>query len=126
MSNSVAGTQTGEIRLACRVRNSDGNKFTLEFVLTDTGNTYTRAEIKKLFGDYIATLSERSEWAEDLKLGPVLARQLTELMGGELTAESPARKGCFRPVRKGLRVTFTINVHLNEKISKKIDLSSIY
>jgi len=123
MSNSVAGTQTGEIRLACRVRASEGNKFILEFVLTDTGNTYTRAEIKKLFGDYIATLSERSEWAEDLKLGPVLARQLTELMGGELTAESPAMKDSSGR-EKGLRVTFTINVHLNEKISKKLDLSS--
>jgi len=124
MSNSVAGTQAGEIRLDCRVRNSDGNRFTLEFTLSDTGNTYTRAEIKKLFGDYITTLSERSEWAEDLKLGPVLARQLTELMGGELTAESPAGKDASGR-EKGLKVTFTVNVHLNEKISKKIELSSI-
>jgi CheY-like chemotaxis protein/signal transduction histidine kinase len=123
MSNSVSGTQSGEIKLVCRVRNSDGNRFTLEFTLTATGNTYTRAEIKKLFGDYIATLSERSEWAEDLKLGPVLARQLTELMGGELTAESPASKDAGGR-EKGLRVTFTINVHLNEKISKNIELSS--
>ncbi len=122
MNNSVAGTQTGEIRLACRIQSSEGNKFILEFVLTDTGNTYTRAEIKKLFGDYISTLSERSEWAEDLKLGPVLARQLTELMGGELTAESPATKDSSGR-EKGLRVTFTINVHLNEKIAKKLDLS---
>jgi signal transduction histidine kinase/CheY-like chemotaxis protein/PAS domain-containing protein len=124
MSNSVSGTQTGEIRLECRVRNSDGNRFTLEFTLTDTGNTYTRGEIKKLFGDYITTLSERSEWAEDLKLGPVLARQLTELMGGDLTAESPVTRD--RSGReKGLKVTFSIIVHLNEKISKKIELSSI-
>lgn len=122
MGNSVAGTQSGWIRLSCRVRNSDGNKFTLEFTLTDTGNTYTRAEIKRLFGDYITALSERSEWAEDLKLGPVLARQLTELMGGELIAESPAVKEASGQ-EKGLKVTFTIDVHLNEKISKKIDLS---
>ncbi len=123
MGNSVAGTQSGWIRLQCRVKNSDGNKFTLEFSLTDTGNTYSRAEIKRLFGDYITALSERSEWAEDLKLGPVLARQLTELMGGELKAESPAVKDASGQ-EKGLRVTFTINVHLNEKISKNIDLRS--
>lgn len=123
MTNSVAGTQSGSIRLSCRVRNSEGNSFMLEFTLTDTGNTYTRAEIKRLFGDYITSLSERSDWAEDLKLGPVLARQLTELMGGELKAQSPAMKDAAGHER-GLKVTFTIRVHLNEKISKKIDLST--
>ncbi len=85
MGNSVAGTLSGWIRLHCRVKNSDGNKYTLEFTLTDTGNTYSRAEIKRLFGDYITALSERSDWAEDLKLGPVLARQLTELFGRRLS-----------------------------------------
>ncbi len=120
--NSLAGTQTGEIRLECRVRRSEGNLFILGFTLTDTGNNYTRAEIKKLFGDYITNLSERSEWAEDLRLGPILARQLTELMGGELTAESPAGKDSSGQDR-GLKVSFTINVHLNEKIAKNIDLA---
>ncbi len=123
MHHSVSGTPSGEIRLDCRVIKSQGNSYTLGFTLTDTGNTYTRAEIKKLFGDYITTLRERSEWAEDLKLGPVLARQLTELMGGELTAESPAVKDASGRER-GLRVSFTVMVHLNEKISKNIDLST--
>ncbi len=121
MGNSVAGTQSGSIRLSCRVNKSEGNKYTLEFTITDTGNTYTRAELKRLFGNYITALSERSEWAEDLKLGPVLARQLTELMGGELKAESPAVKEASGQ-EKGLKVTFTINVHLNERIVKKLDL----
>jgi signal transduction histidine kinase/CheY-like chemotaxis protein len=122
LNNSLAGTQKGEIRLECRVRKSTGNQFTLEFTMTDTGNNYTKAEIRKLFGDYITSLSERSEWSEDLKLGPVLARQLTELMGGELTAESPAGKDSSGHER-GLKVTFTINVHLNEKIVKNLDLT---
>lgn len=122
LNNSLAGTQKGEIRLECRVRKSTGNQYTLEFTMTDTGKNYTKAEIRKLFGDYITSLSERSEWSEDLKLGPVLARQLTELMGGELTAESPAGKDASGNER-GLKVTFTINVHLNEKIVKKLDLS---
>jgi len=123
MNHSVAGTQSGEIRLDCRVMKSEGNSYTLGFTLTDTGITYTKAEIKKLFGDYITTLSERSEWAEDLKLGPVLARQLTELMGGELTASSPAVKDPSGR-EKGLKVFFTVRVHLNEKISKNLDLGS--
>ncbi len=122
LNNSLAGTLTGEIRLECRVRKTSGNQFTLEFTVTDTGNNYTKAELKKLFGDYLTSLTERSEWAEDLKLGPILARQLTELMGGELTAESPAGKDSSGHER-GLKVTFSINVHLNEKIIKTLDLS---
>jgi signal transduction histidine kinase/CheY-like chemotaxis protein len=122
LNNSLAGTKTGEINVGCRVRKSDGNQFILEFTIADTGNNYTKAEIKKLFGDYITNLSERSDWSEDLKLGPVLARQLTELMGGELQAESPAGKDSSGKER-GLKVTFTVTVHLNEKIAKEIDLS---
>lgn len=122
LNNSLTGTKTGEIRMECHVRQSSGNQFTLEFTVTDTGVNYTKAELKKLFGDYITSLSERSEWSEDLKLGPILARQLTELMGGELTAESPAGKDSSGNER-GLKVTFTINVHLNEKIVKHLDLS---
>jgi signal transduction histidine kinase/CheY-like chemotaxis protein len=123
LNNSLAGTQIGEINVGCHVRKSDGNRFVLEFTVTDTGTNYTKAEIKKMFGDYITTLSERSDWAEDLKLGPILARQLTELMGGELKAESPAGKDSSGKER-GLRVTFTINVHLNEKIVKHLDFDN--
>lgn len=123
LNNSLAGTQTGEINVRCHVKKSEGNRYVLEFTVTDTGMNYTKAEIKRMFGDYITSLSERSDWAEDLKLGPILARQLTELMGGELKAESPAGKDNSRKER-GLRVTFTINVHLNEKITKHLDLNN--
>lgn len=123
LNNSLAGTQSGEIKLECHIARSVGNLYTVGFTLTDTGKNYTKAEIKKLFGDYITTLTERSEWAEDLKLGPVLARQLVELMGGQLTAVSPAGRDESGQER-GLKVSFTILVHLNEKIVKNIDLSS--
>lgn len=122
LNNSLTGTKTGEIRVGCRVKRTEGNQFLLEFTVTDTGTNYTKAEIRKLFGDYITNLSERSGWSDDLKLGPVLARQLTELMGGELHAESPAGKDSSGKER-GLKVTFTVSVHLNEKIAKEIDLS---
>ena len=51
----------------------------------------------------------------------MLARQLTELMGGELQAVSPAGK-VLSGKERGLKVTFTVSVHLNEKIAKEIDL----
>lgn len=120
--NSLSSTQTGEILFGCSVTETNGNVLRLAFVITDTGRTYTKAEIKKLFGDYISGRIGRDEWAEELKLGPILARQLVELMGGELNASSPAGKDSHGHER-GLKVGFDIVVHLNERIIKATDMS---
>ncbi|HUW92889.1 MAG TPA: response regulator [Bacteroidales bacterium] len=120
--NSLSSTQTGEIQCSCSVAETSRNVLKLAFVLTDTGRTYTKAEIKKLFGDYITGRSGRAEWSEELKLGPILARHLVELMGGEIIASSPAGKDASGH-GKGLKVLFIITVHLNEKIIKATDLS---
>lgn len=118
---SLSSTQMGEIKLSCRVNETRGNVIILGFTMIDTGKNYTKAELKKIFGDYITGRSGRAEWAEELKLGPVLARQLIELMGGELEAVSPAGKDSSGQ-EKGLKITFTVKTHLNERISKTIDL----
>jgi CheY-like chemotaxis protein len=104
------------------VAETSGNVLRLAFSLTDTGRTYTKAELKKLFGDYISGRTGRDEWAEELKLGPILARHLVELMGGELVATSPSGKDSSGHER-GIKVVFDIKVHLNERIKKESDLS---
>jgi len=121
-NNSLSSTQTGEIMFTCSVAEASGNVLRLAFSLTDTGRTYTKAELKKLFGDYISGRTGRDEWAEELKLGPILARHLVELMGGELIATSPAGKDSSGHGR-GMKVAFVIKVHLNERIKKETDLS---
>jgi signal transduction histidine kinase/CheY-like chemotaxis protein len=120
--NSLSTNLEGEIKLSCRLKSAINNVITLEFTIADTGRVYTKTEIKKLFGDYITNKGMRSEWSEELRLGPILARQLVELMGGELNAVSPAFVDSSRQDR-GLKITFNIQVHLNEKIVKEIDVS---
>jgi signal transduction histidine kinase/CheY-like chemotaxis protein len=120
-NSSLSSTQTGEILFTCSVAETSGNVLRLAFSLTDTGRTYTKAEIKKLFGDYISGRTGRDEWAEELKLGPILARHLVELMGGELIASSPAGKDSSGHER-GVKVEFDIRVHINERIKKATDL----
>lgn len=122
-NNALSGTVLGEIRLGCISKKLSGNAYSLEFTITDTGRIYSRSELKKLFGDYILGSGGREEWAEDLKLGPVLARQLVELMGGKLTAESPATRKS-NGEEAGLTVRFNVNVHLNEKLAKGLNLES--
>jgi CheY-like chemotaxis protein/signal transduction histidine kinase len=120
--NSLSTNLDGEINLSCRLKSAINNVITLEFIIVDTGHVYTKAEIKQLFGDYITNKGIRSEWSEELRLGPILARQLVELMGGELNAVSPASVDSNKQER-GLKITFNIQVHLNEKITKEIDVS---
>ncbi len=118
---SLSSTQTGEISLRCSLKETNGNVVDLLFTMIDTGKNYTKAEIKKIFGDYITGRTGRAEWAEELKLGPILARQLVELMGGELVAVSPAMKD-HSGQERGMKISFTVRTHLNERISKSIDL----
>jgi signal transduction histidine kinase/CheY-like chemotaxis protein len=121
--NSLSTNLDGEIKLSCKLKSAINNVITLEFTISDTGRVYTKAEIKKLFGDYITNKGMRSEWSEELRLGPILARQLVDLMGGELNAVSPAFIDTNKQ-EKGLKITFNIQVHLNEKIVKEIDVSN--
>ena len=120
--NSLSTNNDGEVTLRCNLKEAENNVISLEFTLTDTGRSLTKAEIKKIFGDYITNKAIRSEWNEELRLGPILARQLVELMGGELIATSPAIIDSNKQ-EKGLKIVFTIKLHLNEKITKAIDLS---
>ncbi|HPT22429.1 MAG TPA: response regulator, partial [Bacteroidales bacterium] len=120
--NSLSTNLEGEIKLSCRLKSAINNVITLEFTIADTGRVYTKAEIKKLFGDYITNKGMRSEWSEELRLGPILARQLVELMGGELNAVSPAFIDNAKQ-EHGLKITFNIQLHLNEKIIKEIDVT---
>ncbi len=120
--NALTTNIEGDVTLHCGLKEAEKNTIILQFILTDTGKTLSKAEIKKLFGDYITNKSMRSEWNEELRLGPVLARQLVELMDGEFVAESPAFIDTNK-IEKGLKVTFTVKVHLNEKILKNASVS---
>ena len=63
---------------------------TLGFELSDTGLSFDKASLKKIFGDYINIESKAVTRNEGSGFSTILARQLIEMMGGELLAESPS------------------------------------
>jgi len=104
LNYSISNTQAGEIRLSCRVRDRNNGAITLEFELKDTGRYYDKAALKKIFGEFVSSgagpvAGHSGSWS-----GTVLARQLIELMGGELTAESPSGLDG----EHGVKISFTI------------------
>ena len=62
----------------------------LGFELTDTGKSFDKATLKKIFGDYVNIESKIHQDDDESGFGTILARQLIELMGGEFSADSPS------------------------------------
>jgi signal transduction histidine kinase/CheY-like chemotaxis protein len=121
INHSAANTVKGQIILDCKLKSNKGGVLTLGFDLLDTGSGFDKASLKKMFGDYINIESKAVRGSDESGFGTILARQLVDIMGGELTAESPS--GLDGDA--GTRVSFTITAYSNDKVVKNIDHSSI-
>lgn len=121
ISHSASNTEKGEIVLNCKLKNNNNGVLTLEFELLDTGSGFNKASLKKIFGDYINIESKSMGSSDGTGFGTILARQLVEMMGGELIAESPSGL----TGNKGTKVKFTITAYSNDKYVKNLDLSAI-
>jgi PAS domain S-box-containing protein len=121
INHSIKNTENGEIRLKCMLKRTDKGLITLSFTLQDTGLTFDKASLKKIFGDFVNIESKAVRTNDESGFGTILANQLVELMGGELSAESPSGL----PGDKGLKVSFTIITYSNDRIIKNLPLEKI-
>jgi signal transduction histidine kinase/CheY-like chemotaxis protein/PAS domain-containing protein/uncharacterized protein YxeA len=121
INHSISNTEKGEIRLNCMLKSSKDAVMTLGFELLDTGPVFDKSSLKKIFGDFLNIDSHTIKQGDNSIFGTILARQLIELMGGELTAESPSGLAA----NKGLKVSFTIPLYSNDRQIKDLDLSNI-
>ncbi|MFN8241338.1 MAG: response regulator [Bacteroidales bacterium] len=119
LNHSILNTDQGQISVKCRHTGNSGGIINLQFEITDTGKVFDQASLKKIFGDFVGSdpVSLRSN--EESVFGTILARQLVELMGGELVAVSPS--GLHG--NTGKKVTFSINTYSNERPVKDLDLA---
>ena len=88
--HSASNTVKGEIRLNCRLKSSKNGIITLSFEIADTGLSFDMTSLKKIFGDFVNIDSKTVKESDESGFGTILARQLVEMMGGELIAESPS------------------------------------
>lgn len=121
INHSVRNTEKGEIRLNCFLKSSKDGIITLGFELLDTGRSFDKASLKKIFGDFVNIESKKVRTNDDSEFGTILSKQLVELMGGELTAVSPS--GLIGD--QGTRVTFTIHTYSNDRIMKGLYLEGV-
>ena len=76
----------------------------LGFELNDTGKSFDKATLKKIFGEYVNVESKVHQEDDESGFGTILARQLVELMGGEFSADSPSGLDGD----KGTKINFSI------------------
>jgi signal transduction histidine kinase/CheY-like chemotaxis protein len=100
LSNAVKFTQSGYIALRVsasfpveRGTNRDAGSVTLDFAIEDTGLGIKAEDMDKLFSDFTRFDSHRNRGIEGTGLGLAISRQLSRLMGGDITVQSVYGEG---------------------------------
>jgi len=121
INNSIRNTEKGEIRLVCKSKNNSDGNVILDFELLDTGLSFDKASLKKIFGDFVNIESKAVRGNDSSGFGTIISKQLIELMGGELTAVSPS--GLLGDL--GTKVSFTLVTYSNDRPIKDLSFEKI-
>jgi signal transduction histidine kinase/DNA-binding response OmpR family regulator len=121
INHSVLNTEKGEIHLKCMLKNSKSGIITLGFELLDTGRSFDKASLKKIFGDFVNIESKKVRSNDDSEFGTILSKQLVELMGGELSAVSPSGISGDQ----GTKVSFTLLTYSNDRQIKDLSFDRL-
>jgi len=121
LNHSIKNTDNGKISLKCFVKSSVNGMITLGFEISDTGKSFDKADLKKIFGDYINIESRAATRNEGSGFGTILSRQLIEMMGGKLQAESPSGLSSD----KGTKVSFTIVTWSYDRQIKNLPVENV-
>ncbi|CAN5399604.1 ATP-binding protein [soil metagenome] len=100
VSNALKFTASGEVRLSVRPLISDlKDRARFEIAVFDTGIGMTPEQQAKLFQSFSQADAATTRKFGGTGLGLAICRQLTDLMGGEISAESePGRGSIFRVI----------------------------
>jgi len=92
-NNAVKFTESGEVVIAVRLAERDGDGLLLRFEVRDTGIGLTAEQQARLFQSFQQADSSTSRRFGGTGLGLAIARQLAGLMGGEVGVESAPGQG---------------------------------
>jgi len=124
VSNSVKFTENGKIVIGATLMESFKNHVNILFTVEDTGIGIPRDRLKEIFGSYTQARGSVQRKFGGTGLGTTIAKQLVELMHGEIWVESPSTIRIDEE-HPGSKFSFTIEAYSNEKIPKAFDFSGI-
>ncbi len=95
LANAARHTSDGLITLtvSARTESEDSSVLQLEFTVSDTGEGISEQEQERIFRPFERADSQANHGGKGAGLGLAIARQLVELMGGQLTVRSALGQG---------------------------------
>jgi signal transduction histidine kinase len=99
ISNALKFTMEGEVRVTAQLRDENW----IEFAVTDTGIGIASEHLSTLFSDFVQLDTRIHKRLRGTGLGLSLAKKFSELLGGQVFAESELGKGSRFSVRIPLR-----------------------
>jgi PAS domain S-box-containing protein len=111
ISNAVKFTESGEVWVKVKKISSKGNEIEIQFSVEDSGIGIEEKDIGKLFESFSQLDGSITRKFGGTGLGLAISKQLSEIMGGRLWAEST--KGV------GSRFHFTLKVKIGSAIEKQ-------
>ena len=92
-NNAVKFTEKGEVAVQVRVLEDTADCQLVEFSVSDTGIGMTEAQIERLFQAFEQADASTTRKYGGTGLGLAISKQLTELMGGQVSVQSKPGKG---------------------------------
>ena len=124
VSNAVKFTEKGKIMIGATLMESYKSQVNILFTVEDTGIGIPQDRIKEIFGSYTQARGSVTRKFGGTGLGTAIAKQLVELMHGEIWVESPSSISTEADY-PGSKFSFTIEAYSNEKIPKMFSFESI-
>ncbi|HER08756.1 MAG TPA: response regulator [Bacteroides sp.] len=124
VSNAVKFTEQGRIVITAQLMESFKSQVNILFTVEDTGIGIPRDRLKEIFGSYTQARGSVTRKFGGTGLGTTIAKQLVELMHGEIWVESPSGISSSED-QPGSKFSFTIEAYSNERIPKKFDFGHI-
>ncbi len=93
VSNALKFTESGHVKLAVSAIQSEGNTIELEFRVSDTGIGIEEDRLDNIFESFTQANRHTKRLFGGTGLGLSISRQLTELQGGTISAESKLGEG---------------------------------
>ncbi|MEI6314592.1 MAG: PAS domain S-box protein, partial [Syntrophus sp. (in: bacteria)] len=121
MGNAVKFTEAGDIQLTAKGRRQTEEDIELEISVQDTGIGMTAEELARLFTAFSQVDASTTRRFGGSGLGLAISRELVELMGGTIRAESTPGEGSVftivlsLPVAPGDRRNFELSPDWREK-----------
>ena len=122
LSNAVKFTNIGMVKLHAAIKETCGNTITMYFEVKDSGIGMTAEQLKKIFDPFEQAEARTARKYGGTGLGLAITKNIVELMGGELTAESTPGIGS----KFSFTLVFdTINIADDDMFDKKIVINEL-